>query len=214
MWCWPHFVAVAFLLETGLPYSHLESKIEPTNVSVNLFGETFRGTSGHESVPLHRKVPEISATVRKKKKSGTSLIEQIIASHDDVNGCGELQALSDAVSANTKLNGPDLSIERYRDVARHYLASDRLANVKKRYFTDKMPINYRYLFLILSSIPIEDSWLYLYNQGKLGGLISLGAISNLLIFFLSIKKNKISFATGIVIASLLIVLLIFIIKYL
>ena len=69
-----------------------------------------------------------------------------------------------------------------------------------------------FLTLILSSIPIEDSWLYLYNQGKLGGLISLGAISNLLIFFLSIKKNKISFATGIVIASLLIVLLIFIIK--
>ena len=71
-----------------------------------------------------------------------------------------------------------------------------------------------FLTLILSSIPVEDSWLYLYSQGKLGGLISLGAISNLLIFFLSIKKNKISFATGIVIASLLIVLLIFIIKYL
>ena len=87
-------------------------------------------------------------------RSGTTLIEQIIASHSDVNGCGELQALSDAVLANTKLNGPDLSIERYRDVARHYLASDRLANVKKRYFTDKMPINYRYLFLILSSIPM------------------------------------------------------------
>ena len=69
-----------------------------------------------------------------------------------------------------------------------------------------------FLTSILSSLPVEDSWVSLYNQGKLGGLISLGAISNLLIFFLSIKKNKISFATGIVIASILIVLLIFAIK--
>jgi hypothetical protein len=44
-------------------------------------------------------------------------------------------------------------------------------------------------------------------------LLSLGAISNLIIFFLSIRKNKISFATGIVIASLVIVLLIFLIKF-
>ena len=87
-------------------------------------------------------------------RSGTTLIEQIIASHSDVNGCGELQALSEAVLANTKLNGTDLYIERLRDVALHYLTSDRVANVKKRYFTDKMPINYRYLFLVLSSIPM------------------------------------------------------------
>ena len=91
-------MAVAFLLETGLPYSHLESKIEPTNVSVNLFGETFRGTSGHESVPLHRKVPEISATVRKKKKSGTSLIEQIIGNVPMV------EPLHESVRASERLN--------------------------------------------------------------------------------------------------------------
>ena len=68
-----------------------------------------------------------------------------------------------------------------------------------------------FLTLILSSSPVEDSWISLYDQGKLGGLLSLGAISNLIIFFLSIRKNKISFATGIVIASLVIVLLIFLI---
>jgi hypothetical protein len=70
-----------------------------------------------------------------------------------------------------------------------------------------------FLTLILSSSPVEDSWISLYDQGKLGGLLSLGAISNLIIFFLSIRKNKISFATGIVIASLVIVLLIFLIKF-
>ncbi|MFL2632489.1 MAG: hypothetical protein ACJ0NC_01175 [Candidatus Marivariicella sp.] len=70
-----------------------------------------------------------------------------------------------------------------------------------------------FITLILSSSPVEDSWISLYDQGKLGGLLSLGAISNLIIFFLSIRKNKISFATGIVIASLVIVLLIFLIKF-
>ena len=70
-----------------------------------------------------------------------------------------------------------------------------------------------FLTLILSSSPVEDSWISLYDQGKLGGLLSLGAISNLIIFFLSIRKNKISFATGIVIASLVVVLLIFLIKF-
>ena len=70
-----------------------------------------------------------------------------------------------------------------------------------------------FLTLILSSSPVEDSWTSLYDQGKFGGLLSLGAISNLIIFFLSIRKNKISFATGIVIACLVIVLLIFLIKF-
>ena len=70
-----------------------------------------------------------------------------------------------------------------------------------------------FITLILSSSPVEDSWISLYDQGKFGGLLSLGAISNLIIFFLSIRKNKISFATGIVIACLVIVLLIFLIKF-
>jgi len=65
-----------------------------------------------------------------------------------------------------------------------------------------------FLTLILSDLPVEDSWKFLYKQGKLGGLISLGATINLIIFMLAIKKNKISFATGLVIISLIIVLLI------
>ena len=87
-------------------------------------------------------------------RSGTTLVEQIIASHDDVHGCGELQALSKVVFENTKIIGSDLSIENVQNVALKYLASDRLVSVKNRYFTDKMPINYRYLFLVLSSLPM------------------------------------------------------------
>jgi hypothetical protein len=71
-----------------------------------------------------------------------------------------------------------------------------------------------FLTLILSDLPVEDSWKEMYHQEKLGSLISLGAIVNLIIFLLAIKKNKISFATGLVIISLFIVLLIVGIKIL
>lgn len=71
-----------------------------------------------------------------------------------------------------------------------------------------------FLTLFLSDLPVEDSWREMYHQEKLGSLISLGAIVNLFIFLLAIKKNKISFATGLVIVSLFIVLLIVGIKIL
>tara|TARA_B100000686_G_C16806200_1_gene990768 strand:- start:4209 stop:4490 length:282 start_codon:yes stop_codon:yes gene_type:complete len=69
-----------------------------------------------------------------------------------------------------------------------------------------------FLTLILSNSPIEDTWEFMYKQGKLTGLISLGALINLFIFIIAIRKNKTSFAAGLVIISLLIVLLIGIIK--
>jgi len=71
-----------------------------------------------------------------------------------------------------------------------------------------------FLTLILSDLPVEDSWRTLYVQGKLGGLISLAAIINLVIFLFAIKKNKISFATGLVIISIFIIIIITAIKIL
>ncbi|MAD11882.1 MAG: hypothetical protein CMC04_04090 [Flavobacteriaceae bacterium] len=71
-----------------------------------------------------------------------------------------------------------------------------------------------FLTLLLSDLPVEDSWINMHENGKLGGLISLGSLINLLIFLIAIKKNKISFATGLVIISLIIVLLISFIKIL
>lgn len=70
-----------------------------------------------------------------------------------------------------------------------------------------------FLTLILSDLPIEDSWKLMYIQKKLGGLISLGAIVNLIIFLFAVKKNKISFASGLVLNSFFIVFLIIFLKY-
>ena len=69
-----------------------------------------------------------------------------------------------------------------------------------------------FLTLILSDLPIENSWKQLYYQKKLGSLISLGALINLILFLFAIKKNKISFAAGLVILSLFLILLIVVLK--
>ena len=52
----------------------------------------------------------------------------------------------------------------------------------------------------------------LYNQNKLGGLISLAALINLPIFFVALKKNKFEFATGLVAISVLFVIIIALLK--
>ena len=64
----------------------------------------------------------------------------------------------------------------------------------------------------LSEVPIEDSIEYLYQQGRLGGVISLAALINLPLFFISLRKNKVPFAAGIVAISLITVLLIALLK--
>ena len=52
------------------------------------------------------------------------------------------------------------------------------------------------IVFFLSDTSIESSLMTLYQQNKLGGLISIASLINLPIFFLALRKNKMSFATG------------------
>jgi tetratricopeptide (TPR) repeat protein len=92
-------------------------------------------------------------------RSGTTLVEQILASHSQVHGAGELH---DAINLFRALPGllgqPDgdpfevvgaLRPESARAVARQYLASlDRLAPASAKRVVDKMPDNFNLLGLI------------------------------------------------------------------
>ena len=66
--------------------------------------------------------------------------------------------------------------------------------------------------LILSDGPIEFTLQYSYKNNKLGGLIALSSLINLPIFFIAIKRNKISFASGLVAFLILLVLIIAFLK--
>jgi hypothetical protein len=68
------------------------------------------------------------------------------------------------------------------------------------------------LIFFLSDASVEESFLYLYEQKKIGGLISIAALINLPLFFIALKKNKMAFAAGIVAISMLTVIFIALLK--
>ena len=90
-------------------------------------------------------------------RSGTSLAEQIIASHHLVYGAGELTNLKEIVSPilenfiNKKNNS--LSELDLITVRQNYLESISKLNAPEQIITDKMPLNFRLIGLILSAIP-------------------------------------------------------------
>ena len=114
------------------------------------------------------KIPRAKHTFREivfivgMPRSGTSLIEQILASHPDVFGAGELRYLGDiAASFSPPLTKgrkypASLSILSQSDVdalARRYIEPvEKLAD-ESRLITDKMPHNFLYLGLISILFP-------------------------------------------------------------
>lgn len=69
-----------------------------------------------------------------------------------------------------------------------------------------------FILLYFSEGPIEDAIVSLFQQKKLGGLISIGALINLPLFFLGMHKRKTNFAKGVVITSIIIVMMVAILK--
>ncbi|MDJ0908331.1 MAG: sulfotransferase [Woeseiaceae bacterium] len=81
-------------------------------------------------------------------RSGTTLIEQILASHPHVHGAGELTLLARAIISQFPMPDgidytaalEDASVEQFQTVARHYL--DGLPDVDAERITDKLPYNF------------------------------------------------------------------------
>jgi len=96
-------------------------------------------------------------------RSGTSLIEQIVASHPSVFGAGELQRLTDvAFAAGQRAFGQPrfrpnclqhLSINDVENLAAQYLEPLKALAPGARRITDKMPMNFLYLGLIAVLFP-------------------------------------------------------------
>jgi hypothetical protein len=95
-------------------------------------------------------------------RSGTTLTEQVLASHPQVFGAGELNALTmdfDAIPHFMKTNAPPVeSLAGLHREATQQLASWHLARLRKLdsasdRVVDKMPDNYLYLGLIATLFP-------------------------------------------------------------
>jgi tetratricopeptide (TPR) repeat protein len=97
-------------------------------------------------------------------RSGSTLIEQILASHSQVEGTQELPAIQQIVA---KLRGRDsdkdfpryprilreLSAEDCRGLGGQYLAAARAYRTTRPFFIDKMPNNFRHVGLINLILP-------------------------------------------------------------
>jgi len=69
-----------------------------------------------------------------------------------------------------------------------------------------------FIILYFSEGPIENAISSLFQQGKLGGLVSMSALINLPLFFLGMHRRKTNFAKGVMITSILIVFIVAILK--
>jgi tetratricopeptide (TPR) repeat protein len=97
-------------------------------------------------------------------RSGSTLLEQILASHSQVEGTQELANIQQIVS-NLRGRDPDLNNPRYPRIlaqmsapeflklGEQYLATTRIYRSGKPFFIDKMPNNFRHLGLIHLMLP-------------------------------------------------------------
>ena len=94
-------------------------------------------------------------------RSGTTLIEQILASHPDVYGAGELktmQALVDGVRPDLRGRGYPAMVDEFRredfaELGRRYLARVLPLASGRRRIVDKMPANFLHVGLIALALP-------------------------------------------------------------
>ncbi|NYF34041.1 sulfotransferase [Sphingopyxis sp. JAI108] len=95
-------------------------------------------------------------------RSGSTLVEQILASHPEVEGLGELFALEDVAASIGAFDNPAAFVGRLHlltqgqaeQLGADYLArAGRYRRTVRPFFTDKMPANWRFVALIRRIMP-------------------------------------------------------------
>ena len=93
-------------------------------------------------------------------RSGTSLTEQILATHSAVAGAGELSYAYDTAHRTRDITGqkfPDnmelLAPASFRELGEYYLSRHADANLEARYVVDKTPLNFQYIGLLAIALP-------------------------------------------------------------
>jgi len=115
-----------------------------------------------EAIPESSRKSDYPVFIVGMPRSGTSLVEQIAASHPKVFGAGELPTMTRMVSTLND-NDPDpisfvtdltkLSKQTVENASKHYLESLRAMAPGADRITDKMPDNFRTLGLISKFFP-------------------------------------------------------------
>jgi len=93
-------------------------------------------------------------------RSGTTLTEQILSSHKNVYGAGELNYLKEAIEKNLFIenDGADLCAgnlkpEMLKEIKDYYLKKIKIFKNEKEYLVDKAPLNFKWIGFILAIFP-------------------------------------------------------------
>ncbi|MGH8041364.1 MAG: tetratricopeptide repeat-containing sulfotransferase family protein [Rudaea sp.] len=93
-------------------------------------------------------------------RSGSSLTEQILASHHQVDGAGELPDLPAILHAESARRGESLpawfakaSAQDWQRLGQEYLQRTARWRAQRPHFTDKMPDNWRFVGVALAMLP-------------------------------------------------------------
>ena len=91
-------------------------------------------------------------------RSGTTLVEQILASHPDIFGAGELGLLPDLIStgragADFPKTVQSLAPEEWRTIGQDYVSALKIKASQALRITDKLPLNFQLLGLITIAMP-------------------------------------------------------------
>lgn len=94
-------------------------------------------------------------------RSGTSLVEQIISTHPDVFGGGELSYLANSINKHFNYADPLVFFESVRNekesnfykIGQDYIELVNKFSENKKYVTDKMPVNFRLIGFIKIALP-------------------------------------------------------------
>ena len=150
----PHFAEGCRLKRQTIEYD-VDSQSKYTREIMNVFSREF--IAQFEGVGCDSDIPIF---VLGMPRSGTTLTEQIIASHPQVYGAGELPEmtrLSQNKVGNDKSSYPRniaaYTANDFKALGEQYVASVRERNSDKAHITDKMPANFFYLGLIHLILP-------------------------------------------------------------
>ena len=93
-------------------------------------------------------------------RSGTSLTEQILASHSEVAGAGELSYAYDTVHRIRDVTGESfpenmklMSAAQFRELGEYYMSRHAADNLTLRYVVDKTPLNFQYIGVLGIALP-------------------------------------------------------------
>ena len=145
------------LRKKSLNYSLHDDEKRANNVK-----DFYQGSSNAKEIKLHEKSKSKNPIfIVGMPRSGSSLIEQILSSHHNVYGGGELQIFRKILNPliNTFLNDRESFQETIKDnncyesIRYEYLESIDTLDFKEAFFTDKALLNFQYIGLILRALP-------------------------------------------------------------